>query len=341
MDKNIHIDNMRSRLGVTLGVISMYNNEHNAVRNADILNNREMVLALLHMLSMTENDDVIKKYCEQTDMNCAEPEKLVEKYKVQLLAAMIYDRAFYAMAINYKQAIAAGLSVTAEKKENIIRFPRGNKYSGRTYKTIIASAACIALILSFAILLRLANPGYGEQIDKNNAWFLSLKGSEDTRIDLVSPIFEMAMSTETEHKMPQIRGFTKAIRKDKNNAGLYVNRGVALTLNGYLDSAVKDFDKAIELDPDSASAYYNRAIANAGKDTEAAVVIADLETSIMLDPAYKEASYYAIGSYYYYLYKNDDTKPDYMLQASISAFSVIKSYKDVYNVLDYLERINP
>ncbi|PSP15784.1 MAG: hypothetical protein BRC58_11050 [Cyanobacteria bacterium QS_8_64_29] len=37
------------------------------------------------------------------------------------------------------------------------------------------------------------------------------------------------------------------------------NRGIARTLRGNYDAAVRDYDRAIELDPDNASAYFNRA----------------------------------------------------------------------------------
>ena len=117
--KTKRIDAIRRQLGISLTAISKYNNEHRAVIEhiGDIFDlkgeNRKKVLTLLYMFSSGEEDDVIQKYREQTGLNNAEhnPANLLEQYKVMLLTALIYNRAFYAMTENYRGFISAGLPV--------------------------------------------------------------------------------------------------------------------------------------------------------------------------------------------------------------------------------------
>ena len=123
--KTKRIDAIRRQLGISLTAISKYNNEQRAVieRIGDIFDlkgeNREKVLTLLYMFSSEEEDDVIQKYREQTGLNNTEhnPANLLEQYKVMLLTALIYNRAFYAMTENYRGFISAGLPVGKVEEE--------------------------------------------------------------------------------------------------------------------------------------------------------------------------------------------------------------------------------
>jgi tetratricopeptide (TPR) repeat protein len=369
INKSAHIDAIRRRMGVTLETIFRYNSEHrNEIEHLDDIfylkgSGREKVLALLYMFSSGEKDEVIRRYCEQTGLNSPEfyPAGRLDQYTVLLLTALVYDQSFYALAVNYREAINAGLAVResgensldpAVAESHIIPF---HTAPGGFHKTprFLITAAGFVVIFFFAILIGVSNTGLGPRV--NNAWVLNLKEPEKelegnacvsmenngARIGLLSPLMGMTMGTKGKNADTNltISHYTKTIRQDRNNSNLYVNRGIAYTLNGYLDSAVKDFNKAIELDPQNASAYYNRAIANTGRDAEFGVTIADLETAIAINPGDKDA-YYALGVLYYRRYEKEETKPAAILDKAIDAFSRITDYKDSYIILDYLGKIN-
>jgi tetratricopeptide (TPR) repeat protein len=315
------------------------------------------------MFSSGEKDDVIHKYCEQTGLNNSEfySAGKLDQYKVLLLTALVYDHTFYALVINYREAINAGLAIREiEEKSldpvmadlNVIPFrtvPNGFHIPLR----FLIAVAGFVVIFFFAILIGVSNTEPEPQVD--NAWILSLKEPEKerggnayistensgTRIGLLSPLMGMSMGAKEKNVDADltISHYTKTIRQDRNNPNLYVNRGIAYTLSGYLDSAVKDFNKAIEIDPKNASAYYNRAIANTGKDVEFSIVIADLETAIAINPGDKDA-YYAIGVLYYRQYEKEEEKPVAILEKAIDAFSHIMDYKDSYIIFDYLGKIS-
>ncbi|MCL2759485.1 MAG: hypothetical protein FWD22_04675 [Treponema sp.] len=353
MNKNIHIDNMRKHLGITLEAASKYNAEHKEEisRICDIFHlkgaDKEKVLALLYMLSLNKDDDILQKYCDQTNMTIEgyTPENILDKYKLPLITALIYERTFYAIAVNYREAIGAGLAVggITEKKDNVVSFTAAKRSFSNTSRIYLAAAAGILVVFFVAVLFRAGNPNLGPQT--SNTWVLSLRGpagvsgdTDGTRIDLISPLIGMAMSfSETETK-PDIRSFSRAVRPVSNNPAPYIERGVALALGGYLDSAVKDFDKAIELDPLNSAAYYNRAIANIGRELEDAVVLADFETAITLNPGDKD-SYYAMGVFYYRKIERKEDQLTDAVSLSINAFSQIRGYKDTDLILDYLNNI--
>ena len=365
-NKNTHIDAIRRQLGIALGTISRYNSEHrDEIKHiGDIFclknSSKEKVLVLLFMLSFFEKDNAVQKYCEQTNLNNAEydPATLLDQYKILLLTALVYENTFYAMAINYRESINAGLAV-GEIEENstnssiansgkIIPFSVTRSRFIKNSQKYLAAAASLAAVVFFTMLIRI-NTGYGSQV--NNAWVSSLKEPEkaingitynagevnSVRIGLLSPLLDKAMwiKNEAPDNGSTIDYYTKAIRRDNKNADLYVNRGVAYTIGGYLDSAVKDFNKAIKLDPKNASAYYNRAIANAGKNIEQDAIINDLETAISINPGDKDA-YYAIGVFYYRQYDNDENKQEALLEAAINSFKNIPGYKDTDTIMDII-----
>ena len=59
--------------------------------------------------------------------------------------------------------------------------------------------------------------------------------------------------------------YNKALEIKPDNAGAYVNRGLAYANQGELDQAIADFSKALDLDPQYANAYHLRAIAYFGQ----------------------------------------------------------------------------
>jgi tetratricopeptide (TPR) repeat protein len=369
--KTRHIETIREQFGVALTTIFHYNNDHrDAIEHIkDIFylkgNSKEKVLALLYMLSLGEEDDAIQKYRGQTGLNNTEynSKSLLDQYKVLLLTALVYSPTFYAMAKNFRGFVSAGLAVGEEVKEDsldpaptstgkITHIPIRHRLfpiSSSSRKVIgIAAAAGFALILFVTILLKIFNIGPGPQI--SNAWASIIIEPENdgiayipmedmgVRIDLLSPLTgrPRGATNEIDNTKTTISYYTKAIRTDKNNTDLYINRGIAYTLDGYIEAAIKDFNKAIELDPKNASAYYNRAIANAGKNAETEVIAADFKTAIAINPDDKDA-YYALGVLYYRQYEKNKTMV--LLETAIDAFGHIKGYKDADNILDYLKEL--
>ena len=367
-----HIDSICTQLGVALAELSRYNseNEDEIKHIQDIFfikgNNKEKVLALLYMFSSGAEDETVQKYREQTGMYGEEyvSARLLEQYKVPLLTALIYNRAFYAMTVNYCGFVSAGLSIVPEEKDYTsatlantskltVSRQRWQHFPVRPRRVIAAVAAAgVILIFFFAVLFRPFIIGYGKQI--NNAWVSSLiepaktpdgiayvsMADMGTRIDLLSPLAgrPKGVQDETGNTRSVINYYTGAIRKDKENADLYINRGIAYTIGGYLDAALKDYNKAIKIDSQNASAYYNRAIANAGKGIEIDVIIADLKTVISINPDDK-GTYFAIGVLYYEQYKKDKTASS--LESAINALEQIQGYnKDTDDFLRFLNELN-
>jgi len=256
------------------------------------------------------------------------------------------------MAINYCGAVNAGLAAdenaansSMENKGRIIPFPVTSQIPSPSGQKLI-------VILFVTVLFRIGS-GSGQRI--SNDWIASLSApprgqdgvsfasvlNDGSRIEIKTPLVGMAMaaSNTASDASSAVGYYTRAIRAEKNNAALYVNRGIAYTLQGYLDRAIKDFNKAIELDPRNTSAYFNRAIAYAGKGTaEAENAIADLLTLIAINPDDSEA-YYALGTLYFRQYEVDETKPRSLLEKAVDAFSHIEGYKDASIIVDYLSML--
>jgi len=130
-----HIEIIRRQFGVSLASISQYNSDHtDEIKNiSDIFylkgDSKKKVLALLYMLSLSEEDDgeknnweedeAVKRYRKETGLNNDEcdSKSLLEQYKVPLLTAMVYNRPFYAMAMNYRGFVNAGLAIGEVEKD--------------------------------------------------------------------------------------------------------------------------------------------------------------------------------------------------------------------------------
>jgi len=362
--KSAHIDTIRRRFGITLAAVSRYNSlNRDEIKNSiDIFrmqgSDREKVLALLYMVTPDEHNPLIRKFRDETGMDderydsCA---PLVDRYGTMFVAALIYNPQFYAMAINYFGAVNAGFAA-AENTDNAL--DAGKKNKDRiiplpvSFRMTFAAAAVLVVILFIVVLVRLGS-GAGQRI--SNDWIAGLTaplkgqdgisfvsaGNEGARIGIKSPLAGMAMAANdtAPDVTPVVEYYTKAIRTEKNNSALYVNRGIAYTLQGYIDSAIKDFKKAIELDPRNTSAYFNRAVAYAGKGAvETDNAIADLMMVIAINPDDSE-TYYALGALYFRQYEFDEIKPHTLLEKAMDAFSHIQGYKDADIIFDYLSRL--
>jgi tetratricopeptide (TPR) repeat protein len=378
--RDTHIDAIRGEFNISLDAVFRYNRENRDevqnIKNIFHLNggNREKVMVLLFLFSAGEDerDAVIRKYCRQTGLSGAEHnpggsttgligpliDPLIDKYKLMLVTALIYNPDFYAMAWNFREALNAGLdagqtdedSFPEPAKSNIVPFKAPRRSSRKISPLMIAAAAGIAVVFFFAVLFRFSSGGMGERI--NNTWVASLKepeknpdgvtyvsaAEEGARIELLSPLVGMAMeAADNAGTEAAIDYYTKAIRRERNNAAFYVNRGIARAVNGYLDSAIRDFDKAIELDPENTAAYYNRAVARAGKGNARAAA-AGFNEVIAVNPGDRDALY-AIGALYYRQYESNETRPAVLLDNAIDAFRQIEGYKDSDVVLDYLLKL--
>jgi len=359
-DRDTHIDAIRNRFGISLEAAAKYNSQNrDEIKNSGGIfqlngKDREKTLALLYMISPDEQDGVIQKFRNDTGLNDERqysPALLVAQYGTMLAAGLIYHPSLYAMAMNYYGAVNAGFSAAqVTEGPSIIK----NKKRGISFpvnsRVVFAAAAAVAVVFFISIIIRL-NQGTGRRID--NDWISGLieplkgqdgvsfisEGNEGARVGIRSPLVGIAMAadTQTEELSGAVAYYTKAIKTEKNNAALYVNRGIAYTLQGYVDAAITDFNKAIELEPDNTSAYFNRAAAYMGKgDIE--IAVADLLTVISINPGDSEA-YYALGVLYFKQYENDITKPRVLLEKSLDAFSRIQDYKDADLVFDYLSRL--
>jgi len=358
-DRNTRIDVIRKRYGISLEAVAKYNSlNRDEIRNScEIFNlndaNKIKTLALLYMLCEDENDGVIQKFRTDSGLNDENYNSslLVSQYATMLTTALIYNPNLYAMALNFYGIIKSGFSaskiklysVNKENKTNIIPFPVN-------YRAIFAAAAVFVVILFIAILVKL-NGGLGQRL--NNEWIAGLmepnkgqdgiafvsNGNEGARIGIRSPLTGTAMAANDKktNTTVTLAYYNKAIKTEKNNAALYVNRGIAYTLQGYVDSAITDFNKAIELEPDNSCAYFNRAAAYMGK-ADADSAIADLMTVISIN-SYDSEAYYALGVLYFRQYENDDAKPKNLLEKSLDAFSRSKGFKDADFISDYISRL--
>ncbi|MDR2700829.1 MAG: tetratricopeptide repeat protein [Spirochaetaceae bacterium] len=369
-ERNRHIDAIRRRFGITLKAVSLYNslNRDEITNSGKIFclkgTDREKVLALLYMISFDEQDNVIRKFCADTGLNDAQYNSagtLIDRYGTMLTAALIYNPLLYAMAVNYYGAINAGFAAGEVEEDSLYKAKedsslKNKKNNIRAFKKppfnsrmVFAAAAVFAVVFFIALLFR-TNNGTGRRI--SNDWIAGLtepqrgqdgvsfvSDGKGARIGITSPLVGIAMASDPKKAdvSDAAAYYTKAIGTEKNNAALYVNRGIAHTLQGYVDSAIADFNKAIELEPDNTSAYFNRAVALAGKGkTDDA--IADLMTVISINPGDSE-TYYALGVLYFRQYENDETKSHVLLEKSLDTFLHIQGYKDADFIFDYLSRL--
>jgi hypothetical protein len=126
--KTKHINSICKKFNIPFTTLIKYSREHK--EDIDTINmvfdlkgnDNEKILALLYMLSLGEEDDSFKKFCEQTGFNGRETElsAILEKNKILLAAALIYNDTFYFKAVNYKGFVGAGLAVGETEKHSFI-----------------------------------------------------------------------------------------------------------------------------------------------------------------------------------------------------------------------------
>ena len=352
---NVRIDSIRRKFGVRLEAAARYHNGHRSeIENiGDIFRlegeAKEKVLALMYLITLGEEDPAVQSCRGRLGLKGAAYDPggpLTDKYKVPLVTALIYNPAFYAMAENYHAAAGADFAGAGGK---VIAFPGRTSLRFTRPAFVLAAGFAVFFCVAVPVKLLVLPPG----ARTSNEWVSGLRepprapggaaySDEDggARIGILSPLMGMAMGEgeKAADADSAIGYYSEKIRHEKNNSGWYVNRGIAYTVAGYLDSAIKDFNRAIALNPKNASAYYNRAIARTGKDgagTDAA--FADLESALSINPGDKDALY-AAGVLYYRQYEHDASKP--ALDRAINAFEQIQGYKDSGIILNYLRKFN-
>ena len=83
----------------------------------------------------------------------------------------------------------------------------------------------------------------------------------------------------------RIKGCSKIIQRDPNDATAYHNRAAAYGLAGDIDNAIADYTKVIEIAPNNVSAYENRGRAYAGKGDYTHAVADEVKTSELIAKA--------------------------------------------------------
>ncbi|MBN1365044.1 MAG: tetratricopeptide repeat protein [Syntrophaceae bacterium] len=115
-----------------------------------------------------------------------------------------------------------------------------------------------------------------------------------TRITLISFLFVLFISisafteTKKDNEPDSIVSYTKAIKKNRQDAEAYLGRGIAYGNLGKYKKAIADFNKAIKLSQKDANVYYNRGIAylKIGNHKKAKK---DFNKAIELNPRYAKA----------------------------------------------------
>jgi len=337
MDKYLHIDKIRNNLGITLEEVSSYNYKNNTEINniKDIFYlkgiDKDKVLAVLYLVASDSNDEnAIETYRYQTGMKEAIFDKssdVISRYNIMLVTALIYNKSFYSMAVNYMGAVSSGLAVqetekksikvSAAEKEKVINFTpqyKGNIFAfPLKYKVALSMAAGLLAVFFLSILIMPEMFGLKGNINQDMIFGLGSGTNKEynqfirpSHLNIVSKSSNSGNTRQDISKLKQdIYKYTKEIRNNKSNENLYINRGIVYTKKGDLRHAIKDFNKAIDINPNSAAAYHNRAIANSCyKKYDFDKVIADLTIAVRLDPDNME-SYFAMGALYYIKYNED------------------------------------
>jgi len=336
-DKQKHIDAVRDRFGITLEDVSNYNgnNKEKIADCAGIFNindtNAEKLFTLLYMLSDTGNEAYLQKFRAEAGLNDSKyvsyPSLFVEKYGIELTAALIFNHNFYAMAINYKRTLETSV------KEKTTAFPKTARFA-------LAAAVLLIAVFSVFFIFRSGNVT-GNKL--TNDWIISLiapdETGEDARIGIRSPLAGQSMSANDNSAdiNAAIKKINKAIKDNEENCALYNERGIIYALHGYMENAITDFNMAIEIAPYNSSAHFNRALAYTGIN-EIENAVKDLYSALSINPMDSEA-YYALGVLYFRDYEKSISKPKVLLENAIDSFKQIQGYKDADIIIDYLSKL--
>jgi len=118
---------IRNKFEVSYKDIAQYNNNHKSeieqidkIFNLKDTSDKEKTLALLYILSLGEDDAAISEYRRESGFARDEynASDLLERYKDLLIASLIFNEGFYAMAENYRGIVGAGLGIGVINKES-------------------------------------------------------------------------------------------------------------------------------------------------------------------------------------------------------------------------------
>jgi|GEM_PF-4765091 len=130
-----------------------------------------------------------------------------------------------------------------------------------------------------------------------------------------------------------IEEYSKAIRCDPNNSGLFNNRGNAYQDKGEYGRAIEDFSKAILLNPSDSDFYFNRGNAHDRKG-EPERAIEDYNKAIQINPVHPFA-YVSRGAVFYATQNYEEAKKDYTKAIEINPKNV-KALNNLGNI--YLQK---
>lgn len=135
-------------------------------------------------------------------------------------------------------------------------------------------------------------------------------GQAQETLELSAPeYFDRARARPKNDLAGKIADYTNAIKLNSEYADAFINRGVAFTVSGKLDTAIDDLNEAIRLNPKSSEAYVQRGNAYKSKrDSERA--IADFSEAIRLDPKNINA-YIGRGNMYNFERENQKAVKDF------------------------------
>jgi tetratricopeptide (TPR) repeat protein len=365
VDKNIHINTVRSNAGITLKAISEYNSENKEVIETidDTFflkgKDKEKILALLYLLAFGKNDDVVQRYRNEVGLHKASYDSTsedIKQYNTMLVTALVYNPTFYAMAVNYYGAINARYTIGEPKsKRNILIFFRENT-------KVIAVAASILVVFSLIFLSRTLSPkietpafvsqGHDVEVFKpsyDSDYSIMKPGSADTEFQ-DSPILQEVTNTENFNITTQTRITKQFINSFSDNLLMIISntltiigntsfnfplaragtRGSSNNTNIDYSEKITEFTKAFEDDREDYSALLARSHAYY-EIRRYQNALDDLQTITEMGIKNLEGIYYVMGLCHYHLRQYDK---------AIEAFEKVKAihpgFADVDEILEQL-----
>ncbi|NER34170.1 MAG: tetratricopeptide repeat protein [Oscillatoria sp. SIO1A7] len=185
---------------------------------------------------------------------------------------------YYGASIDFAQAIAALLKSFRRSNVSLPHTLHPTPYTPKTKPMNIPRiiSTTIAILGIFAALGGLPEPAIAREplliAQKNPEDFLK-RGVEKTR----SGDYQGALED-----------FNEALRRDRNYAQAYMNRGNIYSAYGNLPAAIADYTQVLRIDPNSIAAYIGRASANSAIRNQPAA-IGDYTQALKINPNYVEA----------------------------------------------------
>jgi len=244
MNKDMHIHSIRKNLGITLKTISDFINENkNEIENIDAIfslkgENKKKLLALLYLFASGENDDVVQKYRSKTGLHEAiynSTSGQITQYNTMLIAALMFNPEFYAMAANYYGAISAGFPV-GDIEEDSVPVP-SQAYDSDEIKSYCNNEGL--LIVTLTIYKSTDKPTYTIKFPRLTT------GQKRNAADVTNEDFNAMISD-----------YTKKIEANPKDNNARIMRGLLYFKNGEYVNALKDLQAVSEMNPRGMEGVY-------------------------------------------------------------------------------------